>query len=149
MSSTDVRRLNDLKRGQNWRAREGASSLQSGHTPAGVTVYADIDVVVRVAPGYCCGVLNVFCEILHRNETTCEVVNPRFRNLFCKTNKIGMPRVERGSLATSSCSGSSRPFGICRGTRQADTDNLHLVTPPRLGHMATVTSMASLKQSYS
>ena len=91
--------------------------------------------VVRVAPGYCCGCfLKVFFEILHRNETTCEVVNPRFRNLDCKTNEIGMPRVERGSLATSSCSGSSRQFGICRGTRQADTDYLHLGTPPRLGH---------------
>ena len=45
-----------------------------------------------------------------------------------------MPRVEKGSLATSSCSGSSRQIGICRGTRQADTDYLHLGTPPRLGH---------------
>ena len=35
--------------------REGASSLQSGRTPSGVTVHADVDVVVRVAPGYCCG----------------------------------------------------------------------------------------------
>ena len=61
-------------------------------------------------------------------------MNPRLRNLDCKTNEISMPRVERGSLATSSCSGSPRQFGICRGTRQADTDYLHLGTPLRLAH---------------
>ena len=82
--------------------------------------------------------------VLHRNETTCEVVNPRFRNLDCKTNEFGMPRVERWSLATSSCSGSSRPFGVCRGTRQQIT----FISEHRRG-LATVTSIASLQQSYS